>query len=65
MRLAARLLYLGRVKESGDYRRGADPYRYAGPYQLGPALLVRPIGIVVAVVHRQFSMAFGGGWEAA
>jgi len=66
MTLAARPLPdLRRVKQSGDDRRGAHSYRDAGLDQLGAALLVGAVGVVVAVAHGVNFMAFGPPWEAA
>jgi hypothetical protein len=66
MRLGAGLfLDLGRVKQRGDDRGRADADGDASLHQLGTALFVGAIQIVVAVAHARFSMAFRAAWEAA
>ena len=65
MNLAARfLLYLGRVKQSGDDRCRANSDRHPCLDQLGTPLLAGPVDFVFIVVHARSSMAFAAGWEA-
>jgi len=65
MTLSARLLSdFRRIKQRGDDRRGADAHRDAGFHQLRSALLIGSVVVVVAVIHRSFSMASSAGWEA-
>ena len=52
------LLDLGCVEQGRDDGGRADSNRNAGPHQLGPALLVSRVGIVVRVAHPALSMAF-------
>ena len=59
------LLDLRRVEQGGDDRCRSYADRNAGFHQLGAALLVGAVGVVVAVAHDAKSMAFGAGWEAA
>ena len=63
MGLASFFLDLGRVKQRGDDGRRSDADGDAGLDQLGAALLIGAVSVIVAVCHARFSMAFRANWE--
>jgi len=66
MNLAAGLLLdLRGVKQSGDDRCRADAYGDSRLHELAAAFLAGAVGLVVTVVHAEFSMAVEAGWKAA
>jgi len=66
MSLAARLLLdLRRVQQRSNDCSRSNADGDTGLHQLAAAFLVGAIGVIVAICHGRFSMAFRAAWEDA